>query len=115
MKQLGQVNVKGHAEPMVVYSVEGQRETWRTSQRAMRDKIRIGDCRFGKGVFARSTIHKGEEILRFAGPLINLEEATGQRRAAMRSAPDRAATLRGHRTAGVLRQSLLRAERWNSR
>jgi uncharacterized protein len=41
----------------------------------MRDKIRIGDCRFGKGVFALSTIHKGEEILRFAGPLINLEEA----------------------------------------
>jgi hypothetical protein len=41
----------------------------------MSDKIRIGDCRFGKGVFARSMIHKGEEILRFAGPLINLEEA----------------------------------------
>ncbi len=26
VKQLGQVSVKGHAEPMVVYSVEGQRE-----------------------------------------------------------------------------------------
>jgi hypothetical protein len=41
----------------------------------MRDKIRIGDCRFGKGVFARSIIRKGEEILCFSGPLISLEEA----------------------------------------
>ena len=41
----------------------------------MSDKIRIGDCRFGKGVFARSMIQEGEEILRFDGPLINLEEA----------------------------------------
>lgn len=41
----------------------------------MRDKIRIEDCRFGKGVFARSIIRKGEEILRFSGPLISLEEA----------------------------------------
>ncbi|HEY5705374.1 MAG TPA: SET domain-containing protein [Terrimicrobiaceae bacterium] len=41
----------------------------------MTDKIRVGDCRFGKGVFARSMIPKGEEILRFAGPLIGIEEA----------------------------------------
>ena len=41
----------------------------------MSDRIRVGDCCFGKGVFARSIIRKGEEILRFAGPLINLEEA----------------------------------------
>ena len=39
----------------------------------MSDKIRIGDCRFGKGVFARSMIREGEEILRFAGPLIDPE------------------------------------------
>jgi class 3 adenylate cyclase len=38
-------------------------------------KHRVGDCCFGKGVFARSLIQKGEEILRFAGPLISLEEA----------------------------------------
>jgi uncharacterized protein len=37
----------------------------------MSDKIRIGECRFGKGVFARSTIREGEVILRFSGPLIN--------------------------------------------
>jgi hypothetical protein len=39
----------------------------------MSDKIRIGDCRFGKGVFACSTIRKGEVILRFTGPLIDSE------------------------------------------
>ena len=47
----------------------------RASPCPMREKIRIGDCRFGKGVFARSIIRKGEEILCFSGPLINLEEA----------------------------------------
>ena len=41
----------------------------------MSDKIRIGNCRFGKGVFARSIIHKGEEILRFSGPLLDLQGA----------------------------------------
>ena len=47
----------------------------------MSDKIRIADCRFGKGVFAGSMIHKGEEILRFTGPLIDPEkvEAKGMR------------------------------------
>ena len=39
----------------------------------MSDKIRIGDCRFGKGVFARSTIREGDVILSFSGPLINSE------------------------------------------
>jgi hypothetical protein len=41
----------------------------------MSDKIRVGDCRFGKGVFARSIIYEDEEILRFSGPLIDLQEA----------------------------------------
>ena len=37
----------------------------------MSEKIRIGDCRFGKGVFASSTIREGEVILCFSGPLID--------------------------------------------
>jgi uncharacterized protein len=48
---------------------------WRKSQGAMCDKIRIRDCRFGKGVFATSTIREGEEILRFTGPLIDFQKA----------------------------------------
>jgi hypothetical protein len=37
--------------------------------------IYVADCRFGRGVFAGTLIRKDEEILRFAGALINLEAA----------------------------------------
>jgi hypothetical protein len=40
----------------------------------MSDRIRIGDCRFGKGIFACSKIREGEVILRFTGPLIDSEK-----------------------------------------
>ena len=34
----------------------------------MSERICVGSCRFGAGVFARARIYKGEEILRFPGP-----------------------------------------------
>ena len=37
--------------------------------------IEIGECRFGRGVFAARAIDQGEEILRFTGPIISLQEA----------------------------------------
>ena len=39
----------------------------------MNERICVGSCRFGAGVFARARIYRGEEILRFSGPLIDLE------------------------------------------
>ena len=39
------------------------------------DIIEIGECRFGRGVFAARDIAEGEEILKFSGPIISLEEA----------------------------------------
>ena len=38
-------------------------------------KIQVQECSFGKGVFARSLIHQGDEILQFSGPLIDTQEA----------------------------------------
>ena len=81
----------------------------------MSDKIRVGDCCFGKGVFACSLIRKGEEILRFAGPLINLEEAIakGARQCdALQIGPRLYVDIQ---PPGGTCQSLLRTKRGNSR
>lgn len=39
------------------------------------DKIYIDNCCFGKGVFAKQLIKKGEIILKFTGDIINFEKA----------------------------------------
>lgn len=41
----------------------------------MSDRIYVAPCRFGLGVFAKARIPEGGEILRFAGPLIDLSAA----------------------------------------
>ena len=40
----------------------------------MQNKIYADKCKFGKGIFAKENIQKGEEILEFSGPLINFAQ-----------------------------------------
>jgi len=38
------------------------------------NKFYVGECRFGKGIFAKESIKKGAEILKFSGPLIDFKQ-----------------------------------------
>lgn len=41
----------------------------------MKEKFIVKESRFGKGVFARDSIKKGEEVLRFSGDIVTGKEA----------------------------------------
>jgi len=41
----------------------------------MEEKIKIKDCKYGKGIFATRNIKKGEDILTFIGEIINFKQS----------------------------------------